>query len=222
MSTRRLSSSLVALAMVTMALSMALTTRPVSAAIITTYTTRADFDLAVGPTTLEDLNAVPLGTPFVGAPLDLGAFSLLRTAIGQPGGIQSDVGTFNIDGSPYGFVVTQAPLDMVFTFDSPISAFGLDVVAWNDGFIRTTVEADGTSVPVTSQVGQGSRFFGFSSDTAFTQVRFIGGTADAWSFDNITFASTEIPEPATLTLFAVGLGALGFVGWRRRHSSQAA
>ena len=208
--------------MVTMALSMALTTRPVSAAIITTYTTRADFDLAVGPTTLEDLNALPLGTSFVGFPLDLGAFSLLRTVLGEPGQIQIAGLPFNIDGSRYGFVVTQAALDMVFTFDSPISAFGLDVVAWNDGFIRTTVEADGTSVPVTSQVGQGSRFFGFSSDTAFTQVRFIGGTGDSWGFDNITFASTEIPEPATLTLFAVGLGALGFVGWRRRHSSQAA
>jgi len=187
------------------------------AATITTYSTRAAFDLAVAPTTLEDLNSQTPSVSFIGTALDLGPFEVLLTGSDVFfGEIEAGTGPNNIDGTTYGNVLTSDSWgDVVFTFDSAITAFGLDVDAWNDYFIRTTVKADGTNVPVTAQVGVGSRFFGFSSDVSFTEVRFVGGNGDGWGFDNIAFTDTSVPEPSSLVLWA-GLGVMGLIGARRR------
>ena len=43
------------------------------------------------------------------------------------------------------------------------------------------------------------------------------GASDVY-FDNFSVTGVAIPEPSTYAVFA-GLGALGFVAWRRRHNS---
>jgi hypothetical protein len=42
------------------------------------------------------------------------------------------------------------------------------------------------------------------------------------AFDNLNFAVTATPLPATLPLFATGLGAMGLLGWRRRRKNTPA
>ena len=101
----------------------------------------------------------------------------------------------------------KLPLDPLktwfFSFLDPIFAFGLDVYAWNDeNVLRTLVEADGTNVPVTVEGDPTARFFGFSSDTTFTEVRFVGVVGDGWAFDNLAYASppSVIPIPAAIDI----------------------
>jgi hypothetical protein len=38
---------------------------------------------------------------------------------------------------------------------------------------------------------------------------------------NVEQASSAIPLPAALPLFATGLGGLGLLGWRRKRKAQA-
>ena len=174
-----------------------------NAATITTYDNRAAFDAAVGPTTLEDFNSQALGTSFLDVALDLGDFSVERETSGGADEGRMQVGfPCQFDGTICGEVTTRSSQDLVFTFLDPIFAFGLDVYALNDeNVLRTLVEADGTNVPVTVEGDPTARFFGFSSDTAFTEVRFVGVVGDGWAFDNLAYASppSVIPTPASTT-----------------------
>jgi PEP-CTERM motif len=43
-------------------------------------------------------------------------------------------------------------------------------------------------------------------------------TAD---YDNLSFILSPVPQPATLSFFAFGLGALGLLGWRRKRKAKA-
>ncbi len=190
----------------------------VQAATITTYSNRTAFDLAVGPSVVETLNDFTVGTSFSGTPLDVGDLTLLVTTSEPAGFIADGSGLLNIDGTPFGSVNTQSSRDMVFTFHAPTLAFGLDVRNLNDLGVRTTVEADGQSVPIGALPD--AAFFGFSSDMEFTEVRFVGGIADTWGFDNITYASVDpIPIPAALPLFISAIASIGFVGWRSTRAT---
>jgi hypothetical protein len=47
--------------------------------------------------------------------------------------------------------------------------------------------------------------------------------AQGWSFSGPgVWIAEATPLPATLPLFATGLGALGLLGWRRKRKAQAA
>lgn len=186
---------------------------------ITTYDTRNEFELSVVTTILEDFNSTT-GTA-TGLPgVDLGAFS-----VGNTTGINflSPNDPFIIDGTVAGLNGTSTGVDTIFTFDSPINAFALDTAQLNDYSLRTTVEADGMSVPIGFVDDfDGLTFFGFSSTTAFSEVRFIGGTSDGWSFDNLTYATFDdgvVPEPASLAVWS-GIAALACFGvWRKRRTA---
>lgn len=49
-------------------------------------------------------------------------------------------------------------------------------------------------------------FFGFTSNTAFTTVTFRHVVNDVHGIDNVTYATSVVPVPAALWLFASGLG----------------
>lgn len=116
-----------------------------AAASITDYDTRSDFDLAVGLTTLEDFNSLTPGVVPGPASIDLGPFSISNSS-----SINVTVfgGFFDIDGTLAVAAGTSSGIDTVFSFDSPINAFAIDTAQLNDRLLRTTVEADGASVPI--------------------------------------------------------------------------
>ena len=60
----------------------------------------------------------------------------------------------------------------------------------------------------------GPMLFGLGQLSGF----FPGYTATA-DYDNLSFTLVPTPLPATLPLFATGLGALGLLGWRRKRKA---
>jgi hypothetical protein len=68
----------------------------------------------------------------------------------------------------------------------------------------------------TSIVDDFAEFFACNSDCSAsgTDKGEVFDVPGRWTF-------TETPLPATLPLFATGLGALGLLGWRRKRKAQA-
>ena len=98
--------------------------------------------------------------------------------------------------------------NLVFTFDTAITAFGADFRSFNDVIARTDilVGADTISPPI-GATGNLFSFFGFTSDTAFNTITFSGLANDVYGIDNVTYGDTDVtapvPAPATLALFGL-------------------
>jgi hypothetical protein len=89
------------------------------------------------------------------------------------------------------------------------------------------VVAEGTIQNNGYAFGGGYQYLGFSGG-GFDEVRI----QDTWALSNFnpaqfgsvaidSIAATPTPLPATLPLFASGLGALGLIGWRRKKRKAA-
>jgi hypothetical protein len=48
------------------------------------------------------------------------------------------------------------------------------------------------------------------------------GSGDNSVFDDLTVVASPVPLPAALPFFAAGLGAMGFMGWRKRRKAAVA
>lgn len=193
-------------------------------AAIISYTDRTSFDAAAGATTIENFESFAVESAFHTSPLDVGDFSLSMTGsprtdfnfIDIPPAQASET---DVNGTNGMRVLTSNTVDLVFTFDSAITAFGADFMSLNDVINRTDVGVDGQtlSIPIASSSGLPS-FFGFTSDTAFTTVTFHGLVNDAYGVDNVTYTTTdESPVSTTGTLALLGLGLAG-LGISRRKS----
>jgi len=67
-----------------------------------------------------------------------------------------------------------------------------------------------------------TNFFGVTSDTDITSIRFqnTGGVAGGTLIDNFRFgAAAPVPEPSTMLLLLSGLAGLGFFRWRRKREA---
>ena len=188
-------------------------------ATVTSYTTRASFAAAAGPTTTENFDEYLVDARFHTVPVDVGDFVISMTGspdnhddsnfidVAPAFSAESDVnGTTNMrvvtDGSP------QA--DLFFTFDAPIVAFGADFRSLNDTLVRTQILVAGNNlVPPVQPNTNTLTFFGFTSTVPFTTVRFSGVRTDVYGIDNVSYA---VPEPTTFALVAPALLA----GIRRR------
>ena len=190
------------------------------------FTDRTAFNTAAGATTLVDFNSFTTEVNFRTTPLDVGPFSIAGSGPGQGSRNRIDIPpaqfpSFDIDGTNLVnmFVGSQSSVEI--TFDAPVFAFGADFSRLNDGAVRTQISGAGESfVP---PVDGGIRFFGFTSDTAFSNVRFENATgttnSDGFSLDNVSFASAAVgavPEPTTWAMMIIGFGAIGGAMRRRR------
>jgi hypothetical protein len=190
-----------------------------ASASIITYSDRTAWSMAAGPTVLDDFNDLASGSrPLTTQSADAGDFT-----VSTSGGWSVVFGNRSIDGTIGGGASTSTVFTLAFTFDSPINAFGIDVQGWNDDTdedgideLRTVVFADSSRVPVTTQVDQGVRFFGFTSTDDFRVVNFTGVpgvSGDAWAFDNLAYSRSEVPAPSTFLCFLSGV--LGLIAKHR-------
>lgn len=191
-----------------------------ASAAVTTYTTRASFDAAVGPTSSVNFNSYVVNTPFHTVAIDVGPFTLSMIGspdtsynfidVAPPNSAETDVnGTTNMRV----FTDNNPPGDLLFTFDSPIYAFGADFRSLNDVELRTQILVAGDNLVPPVQPSSGMlTFYGFKSTTPFTTITFHGVANDVYGADNVSFGG--VPEPSTLALVAGSM--LGVMGRRKR------
>ncbi|WP_245306251.1 VPLPA-CTERM sorting domain-containing protein [Roseovarius aestuariivivens] len=194
------------------------------------FTDRTTFDAATSNLSLETFNGVSGQPNFVNTPLVVNDLTLEtsgtsvlggeRNAIDQPPA--QFVPDFDIDGTASANILLSAA-DHVFsvTFASAVTAFFADFAALNDNQLRTQISVNGTVVTPATTSGNIVRGFGFTSDTAFTSVRFTYVDNDGFTMDNVAYGGVApIPLPASLPLLLAGVGAFGLL--RRRRGQVAA
>jgi hypothetical protein len=120
------------------------------------------------------------------------------------------------------------PTFVTWVFPSPVAAFAFQYDSVN-GNTKVVGNFDGTGdQTITIRLDLHSGFFGLIGAAKFTTIVFenISG-ADTFRVTNLSFggeplATSEVPLPAALPLFATGLGAIGLMGWRRKRKAAAA
>jgi hypothetical protein len=117
----------------------------------------------------------------------------------------------SINGTPFirGLGVTGDTV--TFTFDAPITSFGVDMFGINNDFEHTRIVIDGTTYQFPVTPGNMTSFFGLVSDVPFSIATFYMIAGEVGGLDNITFGTTAaaVPEPTSIALLATGLaGAL--------------
>lgn len=198
--------------------------RPAEATVIS-VTSLTDFNTAVGsaPTTSDPFdNDIAGGLSIT---FDSGVVSSLSGGfLGNPAqDNQVSGGTFlgEVDGDMDSSTAT-APMVMTWTFPNPVIGFGLDFAI--TGRLDAAIVGSGQIFDIGNTIGGRSGFFGLVDTMApFTQVQFTVDNNfrnDLFNGDNLIFAAAPIvlPEPGTLALFALGLGSLALIGYRKRRT----
>lgn len=185
---------------------LALVTANANASVIT-YTDRAAFESAAGSYTVDNLNDVSDGTKPTG--LDRGAYSFTMESFGCSSG-PSQCGDNVVDGFFYpAYVWTYGGGS--FNFTSAIHAFGLDYGNYSSSTASVTLNGYSSSV-------SNGGFFGIIDSDAFTSATYAAQGSGSL-FDNVTYSAqqaSQIPEPGSLALVALGLAGLAA---RRRTSA---
>jgi PEP-CTERM motif len=180
------------------------------------YTDEANFNAALaaaGITTgVESFDSLAVGGKLT--PFDLGPFTLSNVAPGQPVLAITSSANFVTQGTRA--VLTSPGMQpILFTFDTAIRAFAMDVVdaePTSGGSFLGRIGGAAQQTFFTGGTGQfGRTFLGILDvDQAFTTVLVdADGGLGSFAFDRVQYdlggASTSVPEPASLTLLGIGL-----------------
>lgn len=192
------------------------------AATFTVYKDRAAFLAAAGKVSVETFNSSSDQT-VKNSSIDFGSFVLSDERSSRtPGDTQI---TTRANSSPNGsrYVETlgydYGEVNLIgfakLTFDAPVTAFGGEFGSGSVGFVQFLVGADKINDRALALGG----FLGFISDTAFTELRITAPrfSGAAIQYDNLTFSSAAVPEPASWAMMIAGFAAVGAAARRRPH-----
>ena len=142
---------------------------------------------------------------------------------GGCGGICASTGTrvFGSDAySHWQFGLAEFRAD----FASPTDLVSIDFVGVDDGNVKAEIyDLDGILLAsfLTHLAAEGDNATAtFNRSTADIAYILAGGVpGEGVSLDNLMFSVSEVPVPATLPLFATGLGLVGWFAWRRKRAT---
>jgi hypothetical protein len=102
--------------------------------------------------------------------------------------------------------------------DEPAAGFGMYLTGFGgagDSLLFTINDGVPQQFPVSAPLQAGVLFVGFVSDATFRQVTLqlenASGLSDTFAIDDITWASSPIPEPAPFGLMGAGIALVGAV-----------
>ena len=167
----------------------------------------------------ETFNGFNSDISFQTAEIDIGAFHLKGFGTQQQVFNYVDAGTpiitgFSLNGTTQVTALTSSP-DTGFSilFQSPVSSFGADFLSLQapGNLLRTYIVAAGETLTPPLHATNTITFFGFTSSTPFTEVRFVSANnpsvLDSFAMDNASFTPT-VPEPSSSLLLVAGLAYL--------------
>ncbi len=186
------------------------------AAAQTLYTSRATFNAAT-VTTTQNFNNGPTASTVTSRSYGALTFSC-TTGSYCPGFF----GARSQGNGGSGSVFFGLPDTSTFSFTSPITAFGIDVL--DVGTIRGSdfsVIINGTSYLLQDDYTSGAAFFFGYTGAPITSISFTGTAfGDGVDFDDAAYGSLRVaaavPEPSTWAMMLLGFGAIGFSIRRRR------
>jgi len=193
-----------------------------SAAVLVKYTDRATFSSASGATRVETFNDITSDID-LSTPHDFGGFTMKNQRVGAYGSSIVDAAPFtSVDGSLNGTTYVQSTVynvsesfmsSLVITFDEGITAFGANFTSGSVGNIQLFVDGQLFEGYVEEQGG----FFGFISDKAISTVelRARAGSGYQYTFDDLTFSTSAVPEPASWAMMLGGFAIIGSAMRRR-------
>ena len=186
----------------------------------TAYTSDAAWTAAApGALTLQSFEGAPTGTA---TSQNYGNVNFNCTGSTYCPGFFGQSTVLRTDGRYSVFFAT--PDTATFTFNSAITAFGVDVIGLGDVGMTSFFINNGSG-PLALQSNYSApggtvTFAGLIDSAGFTQITFSGSAPnDGVFFDRLRFGGTPggvVPEPATWAMMILGFGAAGSMIRRRK------
>ncbi|MGR8929003.1 MAG: hypothetical protein ACU836_00080 [Gammaproteobacteria bacterium] len=185
-----------------------------------TYTSYATFaGAAVGQSLSEDTFAdLSLGTVLPSGNVRNGIDYQFSTSAGTNGYIDGTVPEFSGHFLTTGHGESFQPRDSItFTFEAPISAFGLNFYsAGQTSFLLLTNETvpQAANMSTASYDHGTSYFLGLVADTPFTSITFTGGFKyqngvnmpnSGWTIPRVVYGASSVPLPSAFWFLSTGL-----------------